>query len=71
MKIYTVINREADYQEEFTRLAAAKAAMKAHNAKGYITKIYSNGDWVDCGEITLKGSNKTYIANTRQTVASY
>ena len=38
--------------------------MKEHNAKGQKFKIYSDGEWVDCGEIKLKGSNKTFIANS-------
>ena len=29
------------------------------------------GDWEPCGEIVLKGSNKTFMANTRQTKAGY
>lgn len=52
-------------------LTAAKKAMKEHNAKGTKTKVYSNGDWEPCGEIVLKGSNKTFMANTRQTKAGY
>ena len=36
-----------------------------------ITKIYANGDWEPCGEIKLSGSNKTFMANTRQTKAGY
>lgn len=71
MKIYTVINKEENYYEEFYRLPEAKKAMKEHNAKGYITKVYSNGDWENCGEIQLKGTNKTFVANTKQTTKSY
>lgn len=59
------------YSEEFYSLTAAKKAMKEHNAKGTKTKVYSNGDWEPCGEIVLKGSNKTFMANTRQTKAGY
>lgn len=71
MKIYTVINRDADYQEEFTNLIEAKKAMREHNAKGFITKVWSNGDWENLGEIKLKSSNKTFVANTRQIKPSY
>lgn len=71
MKVYTVINRAADYQEEFTSLTEAKKAMREHNAKGFITKIWRNGDWENLGEIQLKSSNKTFVANTRQTTKSY
>lgn len=36
-----------------------------------ITKTWANGDWENLGEIKMKGSNKTFVANTRQKVASY
>ena len=71
MKIYTVVNRETDYQEDFFSLPEAKKAMRENNAKGFITKVWSNGDWEPAGEITLKGSNKTFIANTRQQKKNY
>lgn len=64
MTQYIVINNETGYYEEFFNLTAAKKAMKEHNARGSKFKIYSNGDIVDCGDITLKGSNKTFIANS-------
>jgi hypothetical protein len=71
MTQYTVINDAIGYRECFFNLTSAKKAMKENNARGYKTKIYSNGDSIDCGEILLKGSNKTYIANTRMTKANY
>lgn len=71
MTLYDVINNESGYQERFYKLRDAKKAMKEHNARGYITKVYSNGDWVDCGEIKLSGSNKTFVANTRATKEGY
>ena len=37
MKIYTVINDETDYREDFHSLTAAKQAMREHNAQGFIT----------------------------------
>ena len=49
----------------------AKKAMKEHNAKGYIYKIYSNGDMVSCGEISIKSNNKTFVANSKQNIKSY
>ncbi len=70
MKTYTVINTSG-YNETFFSLSAAKKAMKENNARGYITKTYANGDWENCGEITLKGSNRTFLANTKQTTKSY
>ena len=71
MKQYTVVNSETGYSKEFYSLPAAKEAMKAHNAKGYITKIWANGNWEPGGEIVLKGSNKTFFANTQQKKMSY
>ncbi len=71
MKIYTVVNPEKNYQEEFTSLTSAKKAMHEHDAKGFITKVWANGDWEPMGEIKLKGSNKTMCANCRQKKAGY
>ena len=71
MKIYTVVNPEKNYQEEFTSLTSAKKAMREHDAKGFITKVWTNGDWEPMGEIKLKGSNKTMCANCRQKKAGY
>lgn len=71
MKIYSVSNHETGYHETFYSLSAAKKAMKEHNAQGSITKVWSNGDWEPLGPIVLKGSNKHFIANTRQTKAGY
>lgn len=55
----------------FTTYLQPKKAMKEHNAKGYITKVYANGDWVNYGEILLKGNNKTFVANSKQISKSY
>jgi transcription elongation factor len=71
MKIYSVINKDTGYNEVFHRLTAAKAAMKANNARGYISTIRSNGDTISHGEIMLAGSNKTFTANTRQKTKNY
>ena len=48
-----------------TSLKAAKAEMKRTGKSGTKVKIYANGDWVPCGEITLKGSNKCRIVGSR------
>ena len=71
MKIYNVFNRETGYNEELFNLTAAKKAMRENNAQETITKVYSNGKWINCGEIELKGSNKTFVANTKQTKKGY
>ena len=71
MKIYTVENQESGYRDEFTSLTEAKKAMREHDARGFITKVWANGDWEPMGEIKLKGSNKTMCANCRQKKAGY
>lgn len=58
----------------FYSLAPAKKLIKANIDKyrgSCITKTWANGDWENLGEINLKGSNKTFIANTRQQKANY
>ena len=65
MRIYSVSNNEG-YSEQFHSLTAAKKAMKEHNARGFITKVFSNGDWEPMGEIKLSGSNASKL-NTQKT----
>lgn len=36
-----------------------------------IKKVWSSGEWEPMGEIVLRGSNKTFCANTRQKKAGY
>jgi hypothetical protein len=57
--------------ERYFRLSEAKKVMKATGQSGFKYKWYANGDWIPCGEITLKGSNKSFIANTRMKKANY
>jgi hypothetical protein len=71
MKQYYVINNQTGYNETFYSLKVTKKAMVENNAKGFITKVRTNGDWIPCGEIQLKGSNKTFIANTAQEIKNY
>lgn len=73
---YSVYDKTTDNAETFFSLSAAKKRMKAliaegHEVTGTKTKTYANGDWVNCGEITLSGSNKTFIANSHQTKPGY
>lgn len=59
---------------EFHSLKTAKALIKANLSKyagSSITKVWANGDWENLGEINLKGSNKTFVANTRQIIPNY
>lgn len=58
----------------FYSLKAAKAFIAANRDKyagSQIVKTWSNGDWENLGEIKLRGSNKTYVANTKQKIANY
>lgn len=57
-----------------TSLASAKKLIKANLDKykgSSITKIWANGDFENLGEIKIKGSNKTFVANTKQRGAGY
>lgn len=58
----------------FHSLKAAKDLIKANLDKyegSCITKSWANGDWENLGEIKLTGSNKTFIANTKQSKLNY
>lgn len=58
----------------FFALAPAKKLIKANRDKykgSCITKTWANGDWENLGEINLSGSNKTFVANTRQKNSNY
>lgn len=57
-------------------LTAAKKWMRermkqGHKVSGQKYKVYSDGDFVNCGSISLTGSNKSFVANTRQTKRGY
>ena len=59
---------------EFNSLAQAKRLIKDNldTYKGScIMKSWANGDWENLGEINLKGTNKTFVANTKQQTANY
>lgn len=71
---YDVECEEINDTFTFHSLAPAKKLIKANLDKykgSCITKIWANGDWENLGEINLKGSNKTFVANTKQKVANY
>lgn len=73
---YNVFDKTTKESKEFYSLSEAKKHMKklikeGHECYGSKTRIYSNGDWEHAGEITLTGSNKTFIANTRQKKPGY
>lgn len=76
MIMCSVYDKTTGSHETFCNVAAAKKRMKqllkeGHEVSGSKTKVYANGDWVPCGEITLTGSNAVFIANTKQTKAGY
>lgn len=71
---------DPDYGEEttnmfdFYKLSSAKKFIKKHidiYKSSCITKIWSNGDWENLGEIKLTGNNKHFVANTKATKAGY
>lgn len=62
--------------ETFFTLTAAKKWMRnklkqGHEVSGQKYKVYSDGDFVNCGEINLTGSNKSFVANTKQKKPGY
>ena len=76
MTIYSVNDRTTREHEDFYRLTEAKKWMKermmlGHEVSGGKVKIFSNGKLEPCGPITLQGSNKTFIANSRMKQANY
>lgn len=65
---------ETDDTFTFFSLAPAKKLIKANLDKyvgSSITKTWANGDWENLGPINIKGSNKTFVANTKQKIANY
>ena len=71
--VYDLTTKES---ETFFSLNGAKKWMrerqkKGHEVEGSKYKIYSNGDTVNCGKIQLAGSNKTVVANSKQTKPGY
>lgn len=76
MTIYNVTDKTSNESETFFSVAEAKRWMRerikmGHEVVGSKTKVYSNGDWVPLGEITLKGSNAVLIANSSMTKPNY
>ena len=76
MTQYSVFDKTTQEYDTFYTVSPAKKWMReriklGHEVTGSKTKIYSNGDWVNCGAINLEGTNKTFIANTRMTKANY
>ena len=55
--------------ETFCSLTAAKKWMRERIKQKY--RVYSDGEFVNCGSISLTGSNKSFVANTRQTKKGY
>ena len=51
--------------KEFLSLREAKAEMKRTGKHGEKVKVWANGDWENCGEIKVKGSNRIRIRGAR------
>lgn len=76
MTIYSVFDKTTNEFDEFYAVTPAKKWMReriklGHEVSGSKTKVYSNGDLVNCGPIMMMGSNKTFIANSRMKQANY
>lgn len=71
-----VYDETTKQSETFCSLTAAKKWMREHLKQGHEVsgqkyKVYSNGDFVNYGEILLNGSNKSFVANTKQRKPGY
>jgi len=71
-----VYDKVTEEREVFYSLTAAKKWMRerikiGHEVSGSKYKIYSNGDFVNCGKIELNKNNRVFVANTKQTKAGY
>ena len=63
-------------RETFYTLTAAKKWMrelmkKDHKVSGQKYRIYSDGEFVNCGSINITGNNKSFVANSKQTKSGY
>lgn len=72
MRIYDVTYANGN-SKTFYNLNDAKKEIKNNpGSKGFITKIYNNGDWEPIGEIKIKGCNASCVVGaTRQTIENY
>lgn len=69
---YTVYSDKDNFYGVTSSLTEAKKMMKEHpGSEGMKTKIWSNGDFENIGKISLTGSNKTMVENSRQKGQSY
>lgn len=59
MTVYYVGN------EEYFSLTKAKAEMRRTGLPGSKVKVWANGEWENCGEIKLRGSNRCHIVGAR------
>ena len=71
--VYDLSTKES---ETFFTLTAAKKWMRERQKQGHVVegskyKVYSNGDTVNCGKVNLKGSNKSFVANSKQSKPGY
>ena len=76
MTIYSVYDSTTSEHKTCYTLTEAKKWMReriklGHEVSGSKTKVWANGDWEPCGEISLTGSNKVFVANTRMTKPNY
>lgn len=76
MTQYIVYDETTKESETFCTLTAAKKWMRErmkleHRVSGQKYKVYADGDFVNCGSISLTDSNRSFVANTRQTKKEY
>ncbi|MCF0124340.1 MAG: hypothetical protein HUJ68_01020 [Clostridia bacterium] len=65
------------YNNEVYTITEAKKVIKElikngfHDAKAIKYKVYSSGEWINCGEIKIKGKNTSYITNCKMARENY
>ena len=66
--------RHFEKSVEFYSATEAKRFIKEHLdvfVNCSIMQVYSNGDWISCGELNIKGSNSRFIANSERNMQNY
>lgn len=66
--------RHYEKEREFYTATEAKKFIKEHLDifEGCsIMKVYSNGDWISCGELNVNGNNSRFIANSERGMENY
>lgn len=76
-KVWIENGKEVHHFEKticFYSAIEAKVFIKKHLDKFIkcsIVKVYSNGDWIPCGELNIGGNNSKFIANSERNMKNF